>query len=174
MENQLINDKENFKKLSAPIEISVRQFDNNKYIENSKVTERLNEVFGLNWNFELISKEVNFSNNEIYVICRLHYPTENGMKFKDAAGGSWYESKLNVGNGIKSCMSKALVKAASLIGITVKEVPPEPISEEQIKMILSLTKQLGIVYSKEQKYKLSELTSEMATTLIKSLEEKVN
>jgi len=170
MEN--INDVENFRKLSAPIEISVRAFDNNKYIEHSNVTERLNEVFGLNWSFELI--KFDYLEGNISTIVRLHYPTENGMRFKDGAGGAYFESKVGMGNGIKASMSKALVKAASLMGITIKELPPEPITEEKFSEIISLAKALGIKYDGAQKEKLAALSLYEAEKIVEALQEKVN
>jgi hypothetical protein len=166
----MINDEENFKKLKSPIEISIRSFDNNKYIEHNNVTDRLNEVFGLSWNFEMVDKYIDLQHNEIAVICRLHYPTEDGMRFKDGAGGSWYEPKIGVGNAEKSSMSKALVKAASLIGITIRD---KPITEELFKEIILAAKTLGIKYTTEQKTTLAKISQTSADQLLDGLNKKI-
>lgn len=152
MENKKLTDKEKLEKLNKPMPVSIRDGragETYKFVSNANVVKRLNEVFGLSWNDEVIREII--KNNEVSVLVRLSYPLEDGtIGYKEAWGGKVLETKNKDGKvfrileaeGLKSAQSLALVKAANKIGIKVLDDDSE-ISEATKEKILELCKYLG-------------------------------
>lgn len=162
--------EEIYNKLTAPIKTQERVGKGRKmqkYVPHGNVTERINEVFGINWSFEILREY--FGNGEVYAVVRIHYPTEDGtMRFKDGAGGIAYEANVGLGNQIKGSVSLALVKAASLLGIDIKD---DESTAEQHEEISSLVETLG--GKKPSEEKLKALNFQEANKMIEALREKL-
>lgn len=99
-----------------------RQF---AYVEHGYVTERLNLVFGFNWDFEVVDKQI--LDDEVIVEARLTVRTPQGQTIvKTQFGGADIERHssgakngrpLSIADNYKSACSDALKKCASLLGI---------------------------------------------------------
>ena len=174
----LNNNEEMFKKLKSPIKTKERPGKGGSiqtYVPVENVVERINDVFGLNWNFEILRE--GYNNSEVYAIVRIHYPLEvekndnivKEMHFKDGVGGVSYEPAVGLGNNLKASVSLALVKAASLLGI---DTSVQMMTEDLAVKIVKLAKSIGIIYSDEQKTKLMELTLEGGEKILNALQNK--
>jgi|GEM_PF-1308156 len=95
------------------------------YVEHGYVTERLNLVFGFNWDFEVVDKQI--LDDEVIVEARLTVRTPGGQtivktqfggaEIKRHASGSKSGRPLSVADDYKAAASDALKKCASLLGI---------------------------------------------------------
>ncbi|MGA7733816.1 MAG: Rad52/Rad22 family DNA repair protein [Chloroflexia bacterium] len=95
------------------------------YVEHGYVTERLNLVFGFNWDFEVTDKQI--LDDEVIVEARLTVRTPGGQtivktqfggaEIKRHASGSRSGRPLSIADDYKAAASDALKKCASLLGI---------------------------------------------------------
>jgi hypothetical protein len=95
------------------------------YVEHGYVTERLNLVFGFNWDFEVVDKQI--LEDEVIVEARLTVRTPGGQTIvktqfggadiKRHASGSRSGRPLSIADDYKAAASDALKKCASLLGI---------------------------------------------------------
>lgn len=95
------------------------------YVEHGYVTERLNLVFGFNWDFEIIDKQI--LDDEAIVEARLTVRTPGGQtiiktqfggaEIKRHASGNKSGRPLSIADDYKAAASDALKKCASLLGI---------------------------------------------------------
>jgi hypothetical protein len=95
------------------------------YVEHGYVTERLNLVFGFNWDFEIVDKQI--LEDEVIVEARLTVRTPNGQtivktqfggaEIKRHASGAKSGRPLSIADDYKAAASDALKKCASLLGI---------------------------------------------------------
>jgi hypothetical protein len=95
------------------------------YVEHGYVTERLNLVFGFNWDFEIVDKQI--LEDEVIVEARLTVRTPGGQTIvKTQFGGADIKRHalgpkngrpLSIADDYKAAASDALKKCASLLGI---------------------------------------------------------
>jgi hypothetical protein len=95
------------------------------YVEHGYVTERLNLVFGFNWDFEIVDKQI--LEDEVIVEARLTVRTPGGQtivktqfggaEIKRHASGTRSGKPLSIADDYKAAASDALKKCASLLGI---------------------------------------------------------
>ncbi len=95
------------------------------YVEHGYVTERLNLVFGFNWDFEVVDKQI--LEDEVIVEARLTVRTPGGQtivktqfggaEIKRHNSGSKNGKPLSIADDYKAAASDALKKCASLLGI---------------------------------------------------------
>ena len=95
------------------------------YVEHGYVTERLNMVFGFNWDFEIIDKQI--LEDEVIVEAKLTVRTPKGQTIvktqfggadiKRHASGPKMGRPLSIADDYKAAGSDALKKCASLLGI---------------------------------------------------------
>ena len=95
------------------------------YVEHGYVTERLNLVFGFNWDFEVTDKQI--LDDEVIVEARLTVRTPGGQTIvktqfggadiKRHASGPKSGRPLSIADDYKAAASDALKKCASLLGI---------------------------------------------------------
>ena len=95
------------------------------YVEHGYVTERLNLVFGFNWDFEVVDKEM--LEDEVIVEAKLTVRTPGGQtivktqfggaEIKRHASGARSGRPLSVADDYKAAASDALKKCASLLGV---------------------------------------------------------
>lgn len=109
-------------------EIKVRQGRGGlqfSYVEHGYVTERLNLVFGFNWDFEIVDKQI--LDDEVIVEARLTVRTPGGQTIvktqfggadiKRHASGPRNGRPLSIADDYKAAASDSLKKCASLLGI---------------------------------------------------------
>jgi hypothetical protein len=95
------------------------------YVEHGYVTERLNLVFGFNWDYEVCDKQI--LEDEVIVEARLTVRTPGGQtivktqfggaEIKRHASGPRSGRPLSIADDYKAAASDALKKCASLLGI---------------------------------------------------------
>jgi hypothetical protein len=95
------------------------------YVEHGYVTERLNLVFGFNWDFEIVDKQI--LDDEVIVEARLTVRTPGGQtivktqfggaEIKRHTSGPKSGRPLSIADDYKAAASDALKKCASLLGI---------------------------------------------------------
>src|SRR5438552_7710042 len=95
------------------------------YVEHGYVTERLNVVFGFNWDFEIRDKQI--LDDEVIVEARLTVRTPGGQTIvktqfggadiKRHASGPRSGRPLSIADDYKAAASDALKKCTSLLGI---------------------------------------------------------
>jgi hypothetical protein len=95
------------------------------YVEHGYVTERLNLVFGFNWDFEVMDKQI--LEDEVIVEAKLTVRTPGGQTIvktqfggadiKRHTSGSRNGKPLSIADDYKAAASDALKKCASLLGI---------------------------------------------------------
>jgi len=95
------------------------------YVEHGYVTERLNLVFGFNWDFEIMDKQI--LEDEVIVEAKLTVRTPRGQtivktqfggaEIKRHASGPKMGRPLSIADDYKAAGSDALKKCASLLGI---------------------------------------------------------
>lgn len=95
------------------------------YVEHGYVTERLNLVFGFNWDFEIVDKQI--LEDEVVVEARLTVRTPGGQTIvktqfggadiKRHSSGPKSGRPLSIADDFKAAGSDALKKCASLLGI---------------------------------------------------------
>src|SRR6478672_2204901 len=95
------------------------------YVEHGYVTERLNLVFGFNWDFDIVDKQI--LDDEVIVEARLTVRTPGGQtivktqfggaEIKRHASGAKSGRPLSIADDYKAAASDALKKCASLLGI---------------------------------------------------------
>jgi hypothetical protein len=95
------------------------------YVEHGYVTERLNLVFGFNWDFEVVDKQM--LEDEVIVEAKLTVRTPGGQtivktqfggaEIKRHASGARSGRPLSIADDYKAAASDALKKCASLLGI---------------------------------------------------------
>jgi len=95
------------------------------YVEHGYVTERLNLVFGFNWDFEVTDKQI--LEDEVIVEAKLTVRTPGGQtivktqfggaEIKRHASGAKSGRPLSIADDYKAAASDALKKCASLLGI---------------------------------------------------------
>ena len=90
------------------------------YIPEPIVRQRLRDVLGLNWNWEIVKEtETVFKGKDAVVVTgrlTLKLPSGNVVT-REAHGGSNLDNGMRAGDAFKSAGSNALKKAAYLIGI---------------------------------------------------------
>lgn len=139
-----------------------------EYIPTKFVSDRLTDVWGIDWNLEILSEII--EKGHVVVKVRLHYPRQDGTYgFKDAYGGAKYEDVVGLGDCLKKSASLALKKAASLIGIDLREEEPTPATDEQKQAIRRMMKDLGNPLSDELEAKLNQMPEAEADALIEVL-----
>lgn len=115
------------------------------YVEHGYVTERLNMVFGFNWDFEVVDKQI--LEDEVIVEAKLTVRTPGGQTIvktqfggadiKRHASGARSGRPLSIADDFKAAASDALKKCASLLGVgldlygrdrpeELDEAPPAP------------------------------------------------
>jgi hypothetical protein len=162
--------------LQAPLKTATREGRKGQiyeYIPTKYVSDRLNEVWGLDWSFEIVEKIID--KGHVAVHARIHHPTEDGMKFKDAFGGAKYEDAIGLGDCLKKATSLALKKAASLVCIDLQD--PEdavPATDEQKKLIIAALKHLGKPIDEEQLKMINEMNTIDAETTINALKSQIS
>src|SRR5438045_2635981 len=95
------------------------------YVEHGYVTERLNLVFGFNWDFEVTDKQI--LEDEVIVEAKLTVRTPGGQtivktqfggaEIKRHATGQRAGRPLSIADDYKAAASDSLKKCASLLGI---------------------------------------------------------
>jgi hypothetical protein len=95
------------------------------YVEHGYVTERLNVVFGFNWDFEIVDKQI--LEDEVVVEAKLTVRTPagqtiiktqfGGADIKRHSSGAKSGRPLSIADDYKAAGSDALKKCASLLGI---------------------------------------------------------
>jgi hypothetical protein len=95
------------------------------YVEHGYVTERLNLVFGFNWDFEVTDKQI--LDDEVIVEARLTVRTPGGQtivktqfggaEIKRHSSGPKMGKPLSIADDYKAAASDALKKCASLLGV---------------------------------------------------------
>src|SRR3954451_6012190 len=95
------------------------------YVEHGYVTERLNLVFGFNWDFDIVDKQI--LEDEVIVEARLTVRTPGGQtivktqfggaEIKRHASGAKSGKPLSIADDYKAAASDALKKCASLLGV---------------------------------------------------------
>ncbi len=95
------------------------------YVEHGYVTERLNLVFGFNWDFEVTDKQI--LDDEVIVEAKLTVRTPGGQTIvktqfggadiKRHSSGARSGKPLSIADDYKAAASDALKKCASLLGI---------------------------------------------------------
>jgi hypothetical protein len=168
--NVKIADKSQLEKLKVKLPTATRVGRGGKvfeYIPARYVQDRITSVFGLQWNFEILNELI--EKGYIAVKIRLHYPTEDGMKFKDAYGGAKYEESVGLGDGLKKSASLALKKAATLIGVDLQDEDSTPISTEQMTEIAKLLKELNLTVSDTMAEAIPNMSAPEAETVIEGL-----
>lgn len=157
--------------LKKPLPTATRQGRGGQvfeYIPTKFVSDRLTDIWGIDWHLEII-KEI-IDKGHVVVLVRLHYPLQDGSYgYKDAYGGAKYEDMVGLGDCLKKSASLALKKAASLIGIDLREEEPTPATDEQKKEIAGLFKKLGNELSDDLAKKLDEMPTSEADALIEML-----
>lgn len=164
------SDKTKLERLKAKLPTATRQGRGNQvfeYIPTRYVQDRLTSVFGLQWSLEILHEIID--RGHVAVKVRLHYPTDAGMKFKDAYGGSQYSEAVGLGDCLKKSASLAMKKAATLIGIDLQDEESTPISTEQMHEIARLIKELGLQLSEEMAQAIPNMSATEADTLIEGL-----
>lgn len=108
------------------------------YVEHGYVTERLNMVFGFNWDFEVVDKQI--LEDEVVVEAKLTVRTPSGQTIiktqfggadiKRHASGTKNGRPLSIADDFKAAASDALKKCASLLGVGLdlygRDRPEEP------------------------------------------------
>jgi hypothetical protein len=94
-------------------------------VEHGYVTERLNVVFGFNWDFEIVDKQI--LDDEVIVEARLTVRTPGkqtivktqfgGAEIKRHTSGATSGRPVSIADDYKAAASDALKKCASLLGI---------------------------------------------------------
>lgn len=95
------------------------------YVEHGYVTERLNMVFGFNWDFEVVDKQI--LEDEVIVEAKLTVRTPGGQTIvktqfggadiKRHGSGAKNGRPLSIADDFKAAASDALKKCASLLGV---------------------------------------------------------
>ena len=70
-----MNDSDKYIKLKASIPTKTRPGKGGSvqtYVPVENVIERINEVLGLNWSFEILRE--GFKDGEVWAVVRIHYP----------------------------------------------------------------------------------------------------
>ncbi|HKP51479.1 MAG TPA: Rad52/Rad22 family DNA repair protein [Chloroflexia bacterium] len=111
------------------------------YVEHGYVTERLNMVFGFNWDFEIIDKQI--LEDEVIVEAKLTVRTPKGQTIvktqfggadiKRHASGPKMGRPLSIADDYKAAGSDALKKCASLLGIGLDLYGRDRIDEDSPK-----------------------------------------
>lgn len=172
----MLEQTEVLKLLKKPLPTKVREGRKGAiytYIPTRYVSDRLTDVFGLNWSFEI--KGTYIEKDHVAVLGRLVYPLGDGsLGFKEHFGGTKYEDSVGLGDSLKKSASLALKKAASLIGIDLQDEEDTPVSDEQRAKILTLVKKVDANATTE---KIEEMISGMnyaqAEEVISTLEKNV-
>jgi hypothetical protein len=114
-------DKAILKALTAPFEASeLRKKGKFSYIPEPVVRNRLQEVLGLDWDFEITNETITkFKDKEAIVVKgRLSAALPSGRTVvREGFGGSLLSNGMTAGDGHKSAASNALKKAAYLLGV---------------------------------------------------------
>lgn len=167
------SDKTKLEKLRAKLPTATRQGRGNQifeYIPTRYVQDRLTAVFGLQWSLEILSEII--EKGHVAVKVRLHYPTEAGMKFKDAYGGSQYSDTVGLGDCLKKSASLGMKKAATLIGIDLQDEDSTPISTEQMQEIVRLIQKVGMEVPAEMAEAIPNMSATEADALIDGLKQR--
>ena len=108
------------------------------YVEHGYVTERLNLVFGFNWDFEIVDKQI--LEDEVIVEAKLTVRTPKGQtivktqfggaEIKRHASGPRSGRPLSIADDYKAAGSDALKKCASLLGIGLDLYGRDRVDEE--------------------------------------------
>jgi len=163
------NEQELLKKLSVPIKPSLRDGARDKisgelqqweFLQSDDVIDRLNEVFGLKWNFRVVEKMV--VGQEIAVITEISYEIDGKLYFKQQGAGKKIDT--NLSGAIKSAISLSLVKTAQLMGI---QKEPGEITEEQKTEINELLQKHGKKTKSNEE--LDKISYSNACTIIEKL-----
>lgn len=93
-----------------------------EYIGGDKVVERLNEVIGFNWTFEVVDKIVDIDIGQIAILGRLSAEVDGVKTFKEQWGSSVIDTYSNgrvvsLGDNIKAATTDSLKKCATLYGV---------------------------------------------------------
>lgn len=145
------------------------------YIEGHVVIQRLNDVFGSNWNFEILTKPSEaYNNGHIIVHVRLTVPNINekgeilNWITKEHVGGKkvtiFKEDKsiLDLASDYKASTTDALKKAATLLGIGLDlygsdEKDAKEVEEHDTKSLAATSVQLSAISRIAQSKKLDNL-----------------
>lgn len=105
------------------------------YVRHAAVTRRLIDVFGGNWNFEIV-REIP-GDESVVVLVRLTCAEHH----REQWGGASRKSKMDLEDLLKSATSKALRKAASLFGIGLHLWEQTPVRDDRKQNDSSQTSQ---------------------------------
>ncbi len=129
------------------------------YVEHGYVTERLNLVFGFNWDFEVVDKQI--LEDEVIVEARLTVRTPGGQTIvktqfggadiKRHASGAKSGRPLSIADDYKAAASDALKKCASLLGIGLDlygrdrpyDLDEPPIASPAKKAVIDVGAEMG-------------------------------
>jgi hypothetical protein len=124
------------------------------YVEHGYVTERLNLVFGFNWDFEVVDKQM--LEDEVIVEAKLTVRTPGGQTIvktqfggadiKRHASGARSGRPLSIADDYKAAASDALKKCASLLGIGLDlygRDRPEEVEEERPQVVQAEMREQG-------------------------------
>jgi hypothetical protein len=140
-----------------------------EYIPTRFVSDRLTEIWGIDWDFEIIDKTID--KGHVAVQVRIHYPTETGVRgFKDAFGGAQLEDKIGLGDCLKKATSLGLKKAASLLGIDLQDEEASPASEDQKNAIIAAMEAKGFAADEDKLRMINAMTSQEAEAILESLQ----
>jgi len=160
-----------------------KQFD---YVKGHYVTKLLNELFGLNWDFEILGETViGDPPRHIVAKCRLVVRFPSGMAVvKTQFGGAEIklltsgEGEVDVGNDFKAAATDGLKKCASMLGIcsdifsdeeSKKEAPNRMPTDEEFKTFMSIGSKIYGDRWEEKRHELVDAVSDGATTSSKDL-----
>jgi len=160
-------------KLAKPIETKTRPGTKKgvvfTYFPVRSVIKRLNEVFGLTWNFSV--KEHIITKDNVAVLVRLEYLDENErLCHKEQFGGKKYEDSISLADNLKAAASAGLKKVAESIGIqTELDDETDEITEEQFNKIKTHLEKEGI-FNEKAETMLKEMSKADAEGLMQQLE----
>jgi hypothetical protein len=131
------------------------------YVSHSYITQKLNQVLGLHWSFEIASHEIvdHHDQNlpsEVVVLGRLRIVINNTTSTvitKEQFGSQAIKSDMSIGDTFKSAASDALRKCASLLGIALDLYDAPRTESESLENLQSMVEQ---VTGQEVKVKIHE------------------
>ena len=104
------------------------------YIPGDKVIQRLNDVFKLNWSFEVADKHIDVEARQIAVLGRLTARVGSSLKIAEQWGGTFvsvnYEGRIiSLGDDLKIATTDAMKKCATQLGVALYLYDENDVSE---------------------------------------------
>lgn len=157
------------KQLQKPLPTATRPGKGGKeftYVPVAFVVNRIIDVFGLDWDFEVVKEIVQQS--EAVVLVRITYTGEDGKPHQKQAWGGKSTSGIGLTDALKAATSLALKKAAELLGITVPD-EDTPASEEQVQEVKRLMEARELEWTDALAAKAKAMTYYEIAALIEQL-----